>query len=58
MVIVIFVNDVALFSPADWTIQFGEHLTITGFTGAAIMLALFALGPFLSGFWSVRGVSA
>jgi hypothetical protein len=43
-----------LISPADWTIQFGEHATITGFAGAAIMLALFALGPFLSGYWSVR----
>ena len=47
-----------LMSPADWTIQFGEHLTITGFAGAAIMLALFALGPFLSGYWSVKRVGA
>ncbi len=41
-------------SPADWTIQFGEHFSITGIAGAAIMLTLFALGPFLSGFWSIR----
>jgi hypothetical protein len=43
-----------LISPADRTIQFGEHLTITGIAGAAVMLLLFAFGPFLSGFWSAR----
>lgn len=43
-----------LLSPADWTIQFGEHFAITGLAGAAVMIALFGLGPFLSGFWSAR----
>jgi hypothetical protein len=43
-----------LLSPSDWTIQFGEHFSITGIAGAAIMLALFALGPLLSGVWSAR----
>ena len=43
-----------LLSPIDWTIQFGEHFSITGIAGAAVMLLLFAFGPFLSGFWSVR----
>jgi hypothetical protein len=47
-----------LLSPADWTIQFGEHFSITGFAGAAVMLTLFALGPFLSGFWSSRRAMA
>jgi hypothetical protein len=43
-----------LLTPANWTIQFGEHFSITGIAGAAVMLLLFALGPFLSGFWSAR----
>ena len=43
-----------LLSPDHWTIQFGEHFSITGIAGAAVMLALFALGPFISGFWSSK----
>jgi len=47
-----------LLSPSDWTMQLGEHLTITGFAGAAVMLTLFALGPFVSGYWSARHAMA
>lgn len=47
-----------LLSPADWTIQFGEHFSITGIAGALVMLTLFALGPFVSGFWSARRATA
>ena len=43
-----------LMFPNSWTIQFGEHFSITGIAGAAVMLALFAAGPFLSGYWSAR----
>jgi hypothetical protein len=41
-------------SPSSWTIQFGEHFSITGIAGAAVMLVLFAFGPCLSGLWSAR----
>ena len=47
-----------LLSPGNWTIQFGEHFSITGIAGALVMLALFALGPFVSGFWSARRAAA
>ncbi len=35
-------------------IQFGEHLTISGHLGVAIMLLLFVAGPALSGWWAAR----
>jgi hypothetical protein len=39
---------------AGWKLQFGEHLTIDGYAGAAVLLLLFTLPLVLSALWAVR----
>jgi hypothetical protein len=43
-----------LLDSSEWTIQFGEHLTIEGYAGAVIMILLFTLPLILSAIWAVR----
>ena len=43
-----------LLDSSNWKLQFGEHLTIDGYAGAAILLLLFTLPLILSAFWAVR----
>ena len=39
---------------AGWKLQFGEHLTIDGYAGAAVLLLLFTLPLVLSALWAVK----
>jgi hypothetical protein len=43
-----------LLDSSQWKLQFGEHLTIEGYAGAAILLLLFTLPLILSAMWAVR----
>ena len=43
-----------LLDSSGWKLQMGEHLTIEGYAGAAILLLLFTLPLILSAMWAVR----